>query len=167
MQAVSTAPASLEADHHSQKRQKVEEAAATTNDDAPTTVDERAAAKAAVREAVSERPELTAALYKQKKSKEDPTPFGGTVARYYLEHYYLDVHKQPYHDMYVYLHSNKLVVVGVAASHPLISLGDPIVRIETGSIKGKGVETFEVSAASCSGHSAMPMPPSFSRYPAS
>ena len=55
------------------------------------------------------------------------------VERYYTQLFAVDAGGERGQDMYIHLHSNRVIVLGVAPSHPLLRSDSPIVRIAWGS----------------------------------
>ena len=48
---------------------------------------------------------------------EEPKPFKSVIQRYYTQYYIRNKNSE---DQYVFIHSNKLLLVGIADTHPLV-----------------------------------------------
>ena len=67
-----------------------------------------------------------------------PRPaFGSVVERYYTQLFTVDVGGKPRHDQYVYMHSNRICVIGVTPSHAMFHCKSLIESVSF-AIKGRG-----------------------------
>ena len=78
--------------------------------------------------------------------------FGSVVERYYTQLYQTDFKGRDHHDHFVYMHSNRMCVMGIAPSHEIFSnLATNPVQSISFAIKNRGRVTRDLTQLSFSG----------------